>query len=362
MLRLAVKNFIHLCRRSCLFSILSGLCLFGAFVCFLILQEKGYYTYTVTQNQQMESQLLYLTSDDEKTIQNFYTELTNNPMLPSLGIVTISDEEYTGVYWNRIWNDDVWYTPYGRFFTTEEMEEGDYVALLGMSYIRQLPLEKIDTIWEKEIVINGIAMDTIGNYDDQINFPIQEETYKTQVLPTSIAIPLETFFKIGLSPTKIRVIFAEPLTNTQIKELNDLFQSIQTISFPKQNTIAVNGYISATVQYSLILILALLSIIHVLLYWMKMEFSRYKVYMICGAKRHEIIFLLSMNIALLITLTYIGACIAVYGLTKIIPAGIVAYLPYKSYCVIYIGSLFFSLVTVNIRAIPLVFHNKMYAI
>jgi len=363
MFRQAIRNFIRLCQANKLFLTLSSLCLVCAFVSFLFLQERGYYMYKVNVEIQQETQLLYFAANDATIIENLYEKLANDPVLPKMGIVTVSDEKNAGVYWDRAWNEEVWYTPYGRFFSTEEMESGAKVALLGMSYIAQLTQGNIDAIWETGIDLIGTQFDAIGNYDDWAANPIQEETYESEILPTSITIPLKTYFNIGLSATRFRGVFAQPLTSAQITHLDDLMQSfgnIRSFSLPKAyNANAVNSYINGIAPYALMIILSLLSIVSVILYWLRKEFARYQIYRICGAKGGQIAFFLSLNVALLVTITYAFACLAVLGLTMITPEGIVSPLPWQFHVVIYIGVLLFTLSAVNIRAIPIVFRENI---
>lgn len=230
-----------------------------------------------------------------------------------------------------------------------------------MSYIRQLPKEQIDRIWEDGIRVNGEAFHPVGSYEDWEDY--QEEDYQTEILPNPISIPIETFFELGIAANRLRAVFTRPLTNAQITSLDRLirtFQSVELYLLPKtRNENALKKYAATTMQYAIILILSLISIASIVLYWLRKEFPRYKIYMIYGARSGQIVFFISTNVFLLVTLSYACACILIYMITHIIPDGLIAALPLGLYVLIYMLIMFFCLVVVNIKAAPYVFRNKM---
>ncbi len=320
--------------------------------------------YTVNVESNQDTRVLYFTCNDTNAIQSLYAKLENDSVLPKMTIVTVSDENYTGLYWDGKLIKEVLYTPYGRFFSTEEMDSGDVVALLGTDYFTNLSQENLDTIWTTGIDINGTHFNVIGNYF--FDFPkdsITENFYEFAVVQTTITIPLRTYFDFGLAPERFRCVFSQPLTSTQITHLSDILQSvdnIQSLSLPKSfEANAVYSYIDGIIPYIAVLLLSLLSSISVILYWLRKEFARYRIYLICGAKGRQIAFLISVNIALLVTAAYVCACLAIFELTQITPHGLVSALPWQFYILIYIGVMIFTLLAVNIRAIPIVFREKM---
>lgn len=320
--------------------------------------------YTVNVESYLDTQVLYLTSNDTNTIQSLYAKLENDTVLPQMEIVTVSDENYEGLYWDREFNEKFLYTPYGRSFNAEEMNSGAAVALLGTDYLSNIPQENLDTIWDTGIDISGIHFDVVGNYFfDLPKESITESFYNDTAVQTTITIPLKTYFDIGLVPTRFRCVFSQPLTEAQLTHLSDFLQSfnnIQSLSLPTLYEVnAVDSYINGITTYIVVLILSLLSTISVILYWLRKEFARYRIYLICGAKGRQIAFFISLNIALLVTATYICAYFAVFGLTQVIPSEMVSALPWQFYILIYIGVMIFTLLAVNIRAIPIVFREKM---
>ncbi len=364
MFRLAFHNFLRLCRANGSFFVLSFFCLMCAFVSFLFIQERGYYTYTQSAEEEQAAQVLTFACDDTLAIQSIYTELASDPQLPEMKIVTVSNGEYAGVYWKTVPNEEVWYTPYGRFFSAGEMESETFVALLSTGFLGRLPQESVDTIWETGIEINGTRFQAIGNYFfDWPDGDIPDEVYETEPLSASAVIPLKAFFAVGLTAARFRCVFSQPLTSAQITHLQDLilpYGNIYALSLPEtNNTDAVTSYINGIAPYTLVIFLSLLSIATVILHWLRMEFARYKIYLICGAKHGEVTYLISMNIAFLVTATYICAYFAVSVLTKMTPEGLIASLPWQFHIVMYLSSLLFTLLAVNIRAVPIVLREKL---
>lgn len=320
--------------------------------------------YTVNVESNQETRTLYFTCGDLNTIKNLYAKLADDTGLPKIETATVSDDNYTGLHRDRDLKKEVLYTPYGRFFTAEEMDYGADVALLGTDFIKNLPRSKRDGIWETGIDINGKHFKAIGNYF--FDFPkdsITEDFYEFTAVQTTITIPLKTYFDTGLVPLRFRCVFSRSLSGAQITHLSGLLQSfslIKSLSLPKPYEVgAVNSYISGIIPYIVVLILSLISAVSVMLYWLRKEFERYRIYLICGAKGRQIAYFILFNVAMLVTIAYVCAYLAVYGITKIAPHGIVSPLPWQFYILIYIGAMIFLQLAVNIRAIPIVFREKM---
>lgn len=320
--------------------------------------------YTVDVGMDQDTKVLYFTCNDSNTIKSVYKKLTSDSALPKMGIVTVSDKKYTGLYWDRKLNEEILYTPYGRSFSIGEMDKGADVALLGTDYLNSVPKGDLDTIWDTGIDIDDTHFEAVGNYF--FDFPkdsFTEDFYKFIAVQTTITIPLKTYFDIGLVPVRFRCVFSKPLTSAQITHLNDVLQplcNIESLSLPKTYEVdAVNSYMKGITTYIVVLILSLLSIVSIILYWLRKEFARYRIYLICGARGRQIAFFISLNVALLVTITYICAYFAASGIINIIPDGFISPLPWLFYILIYIGVMIFTLSAVNIRAIPIVFREKM---
>ncbi len=357
MLRIAFRNFLTACRAQAAFFLLSFSCLTSVFVCLLFIQQRGYFSYKEHISMQKETQILYFACDDSTTVAQVAAKLSNHPMLPKAAVISVYGGQYCGLYWDRNLRERVWYTPYGRFFTMDEMEEGAKSAILGTAYIGQLPPKKRDALWESGIEINGAAYEVIGNYFfEWENADVPEETLMAEPLCAPVVIPLQAFWDSGLSASRFRCEFASPFTHEQRSYITDLLQSyagIYSITLPHTNNdSAFAVYIGSSASSALIVILALISIVNIILYWLRHEFERYRIYRICGAGRGQILFLLLLQILFLITLTYLCAYVITRMLTSIMPAGIVFPLPGTFYVGIYFALLLFISTIAIIKAYP----------
>ncbi len=362
MFRLAFRNFAHLCRANVSFFLLSTACLFCAFAGLLFIQERGYYVYQERVEAEQNSQLLYFKSDDSNAIERIYSILSNDPELPDMKNATLSDGKYAGVLWTQ--DSEVWYTPFGRFFNTEEMHSGAYVAILGTSYLSQYPSDAISAFWETGVTIDGVKFDAIGNYFfnwTEENIP--DDIYQFQLISAPITIPLRTYIHMGFSAKSFRCVFARPLTSAQIDHIKDIMDnfSVHSVSLPElSDNEAIRTYIAELSPYALVIILSLINITSVIVYWLRKEFRRYTIYLICGAQYKQIILLQSINVFLLVTIAYFFAYFAVVGLTIVVPDGILSHLPWRIHTLMYIGALFFTLLLINIRSIPIVFWKQKF--
>ena len=360
MLRLAVTNFFRLCRRNAAFSLLSFACLACAFASFIFIQEFGYYKYVEIVERDRETQTLFFMCSEEATAQDVYHALCGGDF-PEIASVTASGEWYAGVDWGE---GAEWYTPYGRFFTREEVERGAAVALLGTGYIGSLPPEQIDTIWETGIEINGRHFDAIGSHYFNLSLEgaVPAELRATEV-PAPILIPLRAFWESGLAADKLRCVFAVPLTEEQIAKIDALLRTyadIHSVSLPTTgNYYAVAVYLNQVLPYTLIILLSLISTAAVLLHWLRREFVRYRIYLICGARRSQIVCLLSVAIALLVTAAYLFAGALLALVTRVAPAGALLRLPWRFHAAIYAGMLLLALLAVNCKALPLLFRGRL---
>jgi len=316
--------------------------------------------YLVNAQDRQETQTLFFTCDNLNTIPTVYSELSTDLTLPKMINATVSDNRYTGLYWDKELNNSVWFTPYGRFFSTDEMDSGSDVVILGTSYFANLSPTAIDSIWSSGINVNNRNLIATGNYYFYLG---DSEADELSPIHTAITMPIKTYFNLGLSPTKFRCVFSHSLTNSQIAHLAALISSadgVQYVSLLKPYEIeAVNSFVNAMAQYTFILIVSLLVSASVLLYWLQKEFARYKIYLICGARGRQISYFLSINIVLLVTIAFACSYLIVAAITFVSPPGVISALPWQFYPVMYLAILVFMLVVVNTRSYPLVFREKM---
>lgn len=319
--------------------------------------------YTVNVEQEQQTQVLALSSPDTSTIKEIYESLVRSENLPQMEIVTVSNGECAGLFWDKTLNDTEYYIPYGRFFNAEEMRSGGNVTLLGTHFLCNLPLDEVETIWETGISINGIHFDAVGNYLFSYPTELWDELYSVLVFPVPITIPLKTYFDIGITASKLRCVFTSSLTKEQVVYLRELLNNYGDISISSipslRNENAMSNFAAGITPYALIFLLGFLNISSIITYWLQVEFPRYKVYLICGAKQAHISFFISFSVIMLITVSYAMAFLIMIKITQITPNGIITSLPWQFHGITYCTVILITVLIVNMRAIPIVLGGKI---
>ena len=90
--------------------------------------------------------------------------MRENQNLPDIVSISLMDDQYTGIACDAEALANL--LPYGRMFTPEEAAQGVNVALLSLEYVRNLPQEQIDRIWEDGIEIAGEHFEAVGGLTD----------------------------------------------------------------------------------------------------------------------------------------------------------------------------------------------------
>lgn len=244
----------------------------------------------------------------------------------------------------------------------DEMEAGAKAAILSTGYIGQLPFEEMDSLWESGIEVGGVPYKIVGNYYLE-TADVPEEVYRTEPLCAPIVIPLKTFWDGGFSASRFRCEFTAPVTAEQRALLANLLQrydEIHSLSLPEtSNRHTFVSYVGGMASSTLIVLMALVSCMNIVLYWLRREFERYRIYRICGAGRGQILFLLLFQILFLITLAYLCAYGIARMLVSLMPAGIVLPLPGILYAGIYLALLLFIGAVALIKAYPRVLRGRI---
>ena len=348
--------------RSCriLLSVIN--CLISVLVSILYIQQHAYSVYKDAVSTWKETKTLYFSCKDPAAVHHIAAELSDSPSLPKAAVISVSGGQYCGLYWDRSQKEDVWHTPYGRFFTMDEMEAGAKAAILSTGYIGQLPFEEMDSLWESGIEVGGVPYKIVGNYYLE-TADVPEEVYRTEPLCAPIVIPLKTFWDGGFSASRFRCEFTAPVTAEQRALLANLLQrydEIHSLSLPEtSNRHTFVSYVGGMASSTLIVLMALVSCMNIVLYWLRREFERYRIYRICGAGRGQILFLLLFQILFLITLAYLCAYGIARMLVSLIPAGIVLPLPGILYAGIYLALLLFIGAVALIKAYPRVLRGRI---
>lgn len=224
MLRSSVRNFGKLCRCHPSFAALSILSLLITTLSFLVLMEKSYYTYQVSVTQEY----LYVMDDSPEEICALYHDLQENQNLPDIVSISLLDDQYTGIACDTKALANL--LPYGRIFTPEEGAQGANVALLSLEYVRNLPQEQIDQIWDDGIEIAGEHFEAVGGLTDIARYFPPEDLLSFFPVPTLIAIPAETYLSLSMQPTMLNCRFTSVLTKEQTEELRRMISSCEHIS------------------------------------------------------------------------------------------------------------------------------------
>lgn len=363
-LRIAFRNFITACRAHAAFFYLSFICLISVLVSILYIQQHAYSVYKDAASTWKETKTLYFSCKDPAAVHQIAAELSDSPSLPKAAVISVSGGQYCGLYWDRSQKEDVWHTPYGRFFTMDEMEAGAKVAILGTAYLGRLPFEEMDSIWESGIEIGGAPYKVVGNFHFQWgDADVPEEASMDEPLCAPIVVPLKAFRDSGLSASRFRCEFTAPVTAEQRALLANLLQrydEIHSLSLPEtSNRHTFVSYVGGMASSTLIVLMALVSFVNIVLYWLRREFERYRIYRICGAGRGQIVFLLLFQILFLITLAYLCAYGIARMLVSLMPAGIVLPLPGILYAGIYLALLLFIGAVALIKAYPRVLRGRI---
>ena len=331
-------------------------------VSILYIQQHAYSVYKDAVSTWKETKTLYFSCKDPAAVHHIAAELSDSPSLPKAAVISVSGGQYCGLYWDRSQKEDVWHTPYGRFFTMDEMEAGAKAAILSTGYIGQLPFEEMDSLWVSGIEVGGVPYKIVGNYYLE-TADVPEEVYRTEPLCAPIVIPLKTFWDGGFSASRFRCEFTAPVTAEQRALLANLLQrydEIHSLSLPEtSNRHTFVSYVGGMASSTLIVLMALVSCMNIVLYWLRREFERYRIYRICGAGRGQIVFLLLFQILFLITLAYLCAYGIARMLVSLMPAGIVLPLPGILYAGIYLALLLFIGAVALIKAYPRVLRGRI---
>lgn len=353
MFRLAMHSFIQLCRNHRAYFALSLVCLTSVFVSFIFLQERGYVAYQDSLNNDI-NQTLCLSCDDRDVILTLYSQLNADSFLPEATAITLTDGHCAGVFWNREKTPHVWYTPYGRFFTDAEMQDGASVMLLSTAYLSNLSTEERAVIWQTGVTVNDITYQAIGNYTWRWVDSIPNNALLSEALAAGITLPLNTFLQNGFTADSLRIVFSEPFTKEQVAHLQDIVQQageIYNLILPVVGrSRALYAYWMTSSSSSSIILLALLTLTSVIVYWLEKSFARYHAYLICGAQYRQIAGMLLLNAFFLVTLAFLCSFVIMQPIVTFMPNEILLPMPWFLWLAAYLGLMLFTLAVVFFKS------------
>lgn len=357
MLKLGLVDFLKLCRKNPIFLILSFLCMTLSIAGLFVIQEKIYGNYLNSTDDSDESKKLVVFFENSDIVPGILIDIAAIQDLPSIHNASLANDYCTGLYYSGQDGDDFLYTPYGRFFNSYELQNGSNVVLLSTGYLLQLEKEKLNSVWDDELVIDGAGFKAIGSYILN-NVNDVERNFGHLRVSTLYAIPLSTFLKLDMQATKLCVVFDADLSEEQIACLDSVinqYVGIRSYSLPNLNQRHyVIGLIGEATPYFAIMLLSFISIVSILLFWIQASFQRYYVYLICGAKPAQIMFFLVLNTTLLVVASFLCSLGIRHCIHIVIPQGVLGVLPYHVYVLSFIGILTLFLVIVIQRAMRLI--------
>lgn len=362
MLKISCRGFVNLCKRHTLYFFLCLFSLACVFVSFLFLQSKGYFNYVESTKEKHINQLFCFSCDDGSVAQDVYAKLKNDAFLPALQVITLSDGKRSGIYWNRKLNNDVWYTPYGRFFSMSEMTTGENKVLIGTSYLYRLSIEQREAVWDKPITLDGKCYELVGSYYDNFTKEMSIETLQSNAMLSPFTVPLENFLKNKWQANHSRYIFADSLTEEQIKYLKtymESFNGVYNLTFPVlEGKKAIIEYASTVSSSTFVILLSFTCLGTVIFSWIKKDEARYLSYSICGASKRQLIFILLFNVFLLLSLAFILAYLITGIFILLMPREMIMPLPWFLAVASYLILITFSLFVVFLKAYRFIFKGK----
>ena len=355
-----MKLFFKQCRLNVKFTILTMICLISSFWALIFLFERGYSQYVVDADTEQETQVLYLSSD-ETTIKDIFCKIAEDPLLPKLKQATVSGSVYSGLFWSTEAGE--YYTPYGRFFREDEISTDAEVALIGTGYLSLFSHDEIDSILCDGIKINDVTFEVIGtyNYNWGDGSSIPPDAFCYSPMPNAITVPIHTFFDRGLTATKMRCVFSTPLTEEQHTYLTNFLESshdLRDVVIPKtekmNRKIMLTRMLENVAPFALIVFLSVINIANIVMYWLYMEFRRFQIYRICGSNSRMIVFLISVQVALLVFTGFLGSCAAQEWIRVCSPTGVIARMPVFFYLIILAVQLFAMILLVLMKSMRLI--------
>lgn len=332
---------------------------------FLLVQEVTYHRALSLAESPTTLMFSFACKDDE-TLWEAYEMLSSSDNLPDIRVLTLANEDYAGVYWDFEYNKETYYTPYGRFFTEKEISDGENVVLLSTNMIYWLIAEQNDksSIWENPVNIEGVNMTPVGSYNSMglAGSKVDEGMLVNSAFAAYITMPLGTYLRLGLKPKALYCEFASPLTKSQVNLLKEFASSLkgaERLNLPISGSEAVIRSYTNQGANILTIMLGLLIMIQVLIHWMRSEFERFRIWLICGAKRKHILFQMFLEVFLLVTLSFLFTCGINAIVLRLMPGTVITALPLLLTAVIYAFFLLFVFAAIYIQSASMIYRNKL---
>jgi len=195
----------------------------------------------------------------------------------------------------------------------------------------------LENIWKMPFVIEQDTYIPIGSYYDLGSIDESENDGSDLLLPTQIAIPLQTFLENSLSGNRLRIVFSRQLNAKEYRALQQILSSFSnnvTIQYPRYvQQSAFRNMIGTFFEYWAFLLLILIGTAGVLYDFLKTELSRDRVYYMCGAKNSLLYCILVLQVTIIVLFSFAFALLISLLLAKVLSNSILAIPPLIIYVV-----------------------------
>jgi len=163
-------------------------------------------------------------------------------------------------------------------------------VLLSEGYMKGLSSDFLHEIYGKEIKIDNISFTIIGSYSCYYNYDNNGG---------GVIIPLWTYVNLGYPIQYLDIFFPDSFSSDEesyiVQKLSEN-RMVERIDMPdKVDAKYFSKMFSTVVKHFLLLSVSLVTLLNLLRYWLKRSWSRFRVYIICGATNNKIMFVIIFN-------------------------------------------------------------------
>ena len=166
--------------------------------------------------------------------------------------------------------------------------------LISETYMLNLPIEFLHKIYGKEVRIDGNAFTIIGSYLGRYNYDFAE---------SSVMIPLLTYIELGYPLQYLDIVFQTSLSTDEETFLYQLLSAnncVEQIEMPdKLESKNLENMFSNLGKHILLFCIFLVGLLNLLNFWLKSNWRRFQIYIICGSTNRFVLFIIFVNTLLL---------------------------------------------------------------
>lgn len=257
----------------------------------------------------------------------------------------------------------------GETMTEKDLaEEKNYILIEYYSHIVEQDVFLINKeieIQDKSYTVKAIdKIDVNKNvYSDCNTKGYYVNDYESRL--SSVAIPYTTFIKNGYNIYAIEIIFEQPLNEEQQNSFNNLinekfsmYSLVRPIKTDSNNISNIKGEL---IEYSIMILLALINIMALFNYWIDKNWRNYMIYKLCGAKNRSIYFIITLESLIITIFTSIIGILLYYITSPLLQKIYISYiLSFKEIICIQSIIVFLVFFLTNINIIQIFRRNSKY--